>query len=780
MTYTIQTYGPAGGMADARLFGGNVLAPRGAMTGDGSYAEAIDQLGVTDLRYPGGSLTEFYFDISDPDATRATHGVTGEVIDFIPLSEFMAFAGANGHAVNIVIPTRDQLSDRRDADGHRVPQIDESELRAFVRDVAGGAYGDARVASFEIGNEYWGSGMMSAAEYGRLAAEMATVIDEELARVPGGEAIEIAVQMGTNFNHSNLSAEFHGMAAPDILAALNAAYDLDLGAEVVRGNGEVNWGLVANRIVMQPFDTAEEISAVDAIVAHVYSKEPAVDGQRDLDLTTIRETWGADARFEGTGIHVTEWSQSGSSGHFDDRADYGLHQAHEMLNIVEAFMAQGVTAAQVWPLIQNTPNALSSGFEFTALNAPGVFFRMMADALPGKTMVDLDPADRGETEAQLGPVHVHAFSDANETVVYIASDSARTETTRIDLSDLLSGPALVHAILLGVADGAEAGHNRSEVQLEELAAASVYEDGIVTATLAEGEILQLRIFARAPSEAVDTPTPHAADPREPAMPERSVTGNGDDRVIGGTGNDTIGGKDGNDDIDGAAGNDLLGGGLGTDTLTGNAGADTIGGGFGDDLIYGNDGADRLAGGAGGDFLVAGTGNDTVGGSYHHDRIIGDDGDDSLGGGTGRDVLHGEAGNDSLGGGEGDDTVIGGDGDDFLAGGGRDDRVWGGAGADTINGGDGDDVLVGGTGADVFVFNDLIAGERDQISDFALGADLIRLSGVENAPGSGLAGRFEALSLHDTPTGAVVEYAGHRIELSGVRAADLGVDDFLFV
>jgi len=142
----------------------------------------------------------------------------------------------------------------------------------------------------------------------------------------------------------------------------------------------VNWGLVANRIVMQPFDTAEEISAVDAIVAHVYSKEPAVEGQRDLDLTTIHETWGADARFEGTGIHVTEWSQSGSSGHFDDRADYGLHQAHEMLNIVEAFIAQGVTAAQVWPLIQNTPNALSSGFEFTALNAPGVFFRMMADA----------------------------------------------------------------------------------------------------------------------------------------------------------------------------------------------------------------------------------------------------------------------------------------------------------------------------------------------------------------------------------------------------------------
>ena len=69
-----------GAAAHPGLFGGNILAPRAHMTGPQSYAEAIEALGVTTLRYPGGSLTEDLFDLRNPDATFATDPDTGQVV----------------------------------------------------------------------------------------------------------------------------------------------------------------------------------------------------------------------------------------------------------------------------------------------------------------------------------------------------------------------------------------------------------------------------------------------------------------------------------------------------------------------------------------------------------------------------------------------------------------------------------------------------------------------------------------------------------------------------
>mgnify|MGYP006133620691 CR=1 FL=1 len=53
-------------MATEGMFGGNVLANRGDIVGPGSYDDAINGLNVTGLRYPGGALTEKYFDITNP------------------------------------------------------------------------------------------------------------------------------------------------------------------------------------------------------------------------------------------------------------------------------------------------------------------------------------------------------------------------------------------------------------------------------------------------------------------------------------------------------------------------------------------------------------------------------------------------------------------------------------------------------------------------------------------------------------------------------------------
>jgi Ca2+-binding RTX toxin-like protein len=104
-------------------------------------------------------------------------------------------------------------------------------------------------------------------------------------------------------------------------------------------------------------------------------------------------------------------------------------------------------------------------------------------------------------------------------------------------------------------------------------------------------------------------------------------------------------------------------------------------------------------------------------------IIGSDFDDRLRGNNDDDAIEGFAG---------DDWIVGRGGDDRLLGGAGNDRLEGGWGDDRLSDGSGSDVLEGGWGEDVFVF--ARDGDRDEITDFNEGTDLIDISawGVQSA------------------------------------------------
>ena len=151
------------------------------------------------------------------------------------------------------------------------------------------------------------------------------------------------------------------------------------------------------------------------------------------------------------------------------------------------------------------------------------------------------------------------------------------------------------------------------------------------------------------------------------------------------------------------------------------------------------------------------------------------------GGSGRDTLAGGSGSDSLSGAAGDDALSGGGGNDTLAGGDDNDALSGGAGNDTLSGGAGFDVLTGGAGStrasggaqsDLFV---LTAGETLTITDFDTAdpferIDLRAFAGLDMGD----------LGVADTPAGARVTLPdGSSVTLSGVSAAALGAEQFLF-
>lgn len=493
-----------GAPAGAALFGGNILAPRTAMTGEGSYAEALAALNVTGLRYPGGSLTEYYFDLATPDAATASHAETGEETRFIPLSDFMTYAGEAGHAVTVVLPTRDQLSEALDASGYRLPQIDEEALRDFVHDLVSGVYGDAEIAALEIGNEYWGSGEMTAVEYGRLAARMAEIIADELALVAevmdlDTSEIRVLAQMGQNYGVSKISDGYAGWEAEDIIADLAQTYPgAGLGAANIRGNGEVNWSEVTNALVRMGFETEAQQAALDGVIAHVYAR--GTEDSRSYDLDTIHDTWLAHEGFGHLEIHVTEWNLK-SSENLDARSDYGLLQAQEMLEIVEEFVEAGVEQAHVWPLMQNTANALSTGVTYTASTVPGEMFAMMAGAIPGKALLDFAPRDASGTETGDAALAVHGFAGEGDLVLYVISQAGEASVTDLDLSGLLTGFGGMEITLLGVAEGARPGDAAAAPQLEALDPEVLYGDGLLEVALAPHEILQVVIRDVVPTEA---------------------------------------------------------------------------------------------------------------------------------------------------------------------------------------------------------------------------------------------------------------------------------------
>lgn len=161
-------------------------------------------------------------------------------------------------------------------------------------------------------------------------------------------------------------------------------------------------------------------------------------------------------------------------------------------------------------------------------------------------------------------------------------------------------------------------------------------------------------------------------------------------------------------------------------------------------IYGSDFGDLIAAGlnddtveagAGDDFVWGGSGRDTLNGRSGNDTIWGGTGADEIYGNQGDDVLNGERSNDKLYGGVGKDTVKGNLGNDELYGGNGADTLDGGKGNDILAGGMGKDKLTGGNGADIFYFESISESQtgssnRDKITDFIAGTDMIALEGID--------------------------------------------------
>ncbi|WP_390912037.1 hypothetical protein [Pseudosulfitobacter sp. SM2401] len=546
MTMRLSVESVLGQTVQPTTFGGNFLFNRDELgDGSGDFNALAAELGVESLRYPGGAITEFMFDLENPDSTVG-YNIKGEEQELVGLSDFLDFAQAEGKSVTIVLPTRNFLSDATDLNGNRFARFDDEIIQNFVTDVVRGEYGDVQIDAFEIGNEYWGSGGMTSVEYGRLSSRMAAVIDETLDTLKGEtvwlEDTDVVVQAGTNYNFSKLDDRYVDIEdGQDTITQLEKDYGLELSDNALRGNGTVNWTAVNNELLLDKFDRPEEIEAVDAVVNHLYTRDHDAREDPEFALNTIEQYW--EPHFDGIKSYITEYNQKANTANFGED-DYGLKNAHELLNIVEELTDHGVDQAHVWPLSQLTENALSRGFAFENLSPTGEMFKMMNEELPGLRAIQFDGAQGRETEASSanGSLNVHAFAEPDKMVLYFASNADENISYDVDLSGLIMGAEDIDVTVLGVEDGDVPGNKNAAATVQERDSDKVVDDGVVQADLKPHEIMQIVIdkpvwtpemeqALAAPVDDDSMPLPMVDPDNTPLEPEEASEGEEDDTDV---------------------------------------------------------------------------------------------------------------------------------------------------------------------------------------------------------------------------------------------------------
>lgn len=650
----------------AGMFGTNYLTRYYSPAPDGNFAAAMELVGVTNLRYPGGSMTEESFLVTDPDRVVDELGRR-----LTPLNSFLDLAKTSGSEVTIVIPTRDLLGATLDQHGNRyVNAVKIAEIEDFVETTLSKLKdGSVAVAdiihAFEIGNEYWGSGEMSATEYGRVVDAVAPAIARAIESVLGTSAlgeIGILAQMGSplgeQFGPSGLYGSLTVASDPALLT------ELGLGLTDFDSNGSLKW---LSKVQLSNFDIIEQISDsaknnITGLVEHFYLTAKVDDLRHSSDMIRYIDKdvkhWVA-AGYGDKDFVMTEWNIQA-----DNQEQFGLKGAGALLFQFECMVRMGFSEAYSWPILSGNTTELAGGIKGDPYLTPaGAALQHMAENIEGLNLLELQ---------ELGPnLEVSGYGQSDKVVLYISSRDTNTISLSADLSDVTNGLRLTSAQSISVdksdSDGVHRLKNGVQVdvpyysendlnaQVGDLDSGLIFNNQILTTELDPYEVLMLVFERKAIISAVSYTL---------SVDDFELTLAGS-MAIDGTGNQF-------DNI-----------------LTGNSAANRLDGGAGDDILSGLGGADTLSGQAGDDVYIIDSldvvfensngGNDTIKADFSYwlqanfENLTllggnpisgkGNQLDNVLVGNNAANAISGEGGNDTLSGGAGADTLAGGAGDD---------------------------------------------------------------------------------------------------------------------
>ncbi|PCJ07300.1 MAG: hypothetical protein COB16_11475 [Rhodobacteraceae bacterium] len=586
-------------------------------------AQLAADMGITTLRFPGGAATEHFFDMTTPDATVSIFDARETLL---PMNRFLAQAGAQGMAASIVIPTKRGFGDSAaeallDGSYGQRDMVDAaylSEVLGFVTHTVEAATANGvELTAFELGNEFWGSGEMTAQEYGRLMAVLAPAIQQHLAEL-GLSRVEIVVQSVSSASRlfsprDDVTAYVDPSGAPNGGGAVYTEADI-----ATYFDGVVPAGWVQVTVPGQGPAYAQLHSLADAINA-IPGAADAIGGIADHHyLSGGFEAADSGYRFgfsqfqrfanllerspglDDPTFHITEWNAN-SRNALNNR---GLQHASMIIENFYEMTTHGIETAQIWPLsFDNSQSITLVTLNQQHLTIAGEMFSLMRDSL-----IDLEPVFDW---SQPQNIDVHGFGNDTRLVLFASERSGEDrQDIELDLSAFLGAQRyFVTATQLGDDDGNGQDHRATPVLS--------YSNGTTLQGSTAGFDLEAWAMMRL---------------------EFTRVGAGNDQVQGRGGKDQIHGFGGNDILHGGGGRDRIYGGAGNDHLFGNSGRDHLNGSGGQDIIHGGGGRDRIQGGNGNDVLDGGRGRDRIHGGNGDDVLLSGGGNDVMSGGRGRDTF----------------------------------------------------------------------------------------------------------------------------------------------
>ena len=417
---------PLGSVIGAEHFGTNYLFHHDRVGADSTFPEIMDRVGIDLIRYPGGTVTEEFFDLSNPTATLQPSILGRNDRDVTPIQEFLNYAAQSGSKAVIVLPTYRYFNQ----DTREIDPAAEAIIKDFVRAVLAGDYGDAQISGFEIGNEWYQDKFnWSAAEFGELQSKMALWIDEVIQE----------------------DAEWS-----------------DTGVYIQAGRGDDDGNGIEDDQELAAQFTQQELDAVDGLISHFYASTSSgnsmiLGGNVNRRLKDMADYWDTSDE-TGLDLVVTEWNIGGNGP--DDTSVTGLMRNVALLNVFSNMMEQGVDMSAIWTAQAPGPASLSNKEGDDHLTSTGFLYRMMRRELVDTQAVETVQGDEilAGNGQEIGRTYV--FQGDDKTVLYLASGVGETINLNVDFGQYMTAGSHIHATVLGAAEGASATDYRVEADDE--------------------------------------------------------------------------------------------------------------------------------------------------------------------------------------------------------------------------------------------------------------------------------------------------------------------------
>jgi Ca2+-binding RTX toxin-like protein len=725
-----------GNSVSESMFGGNHLLTTN--TNLNHFASALNGLGVSGLRYPGGSVTEKHFDVTNPNQpiqdNRDPNSALLATGSFVSLIDFLNFSISRSESVTLVLPTRNLLIGTLSAqDAPR--EIDTSkveDIKKFVKSLlqTNGSLPDAEIAAFELGNEYWYEGEMTAREYGRVVNQLAVAVQEaiEESGLPQNKHPKILIQMGEPFDQQYKPGGIYG--------------SLPWLQKVAQANNQI----------ISEITNIKAKNSIDGLIEHFYSTQENDELSYSNDSTRFIGTDFAHwkrAGYENVDLVITEWNIERNNS-----AQLGLKGASVLIEQFESMIKLGVDSAFAWPIQQDGPNDLAGGSNSAYRLSPlGAAFKLLAESLPGAVLI--------ETNQISSAVHISAYGTQEKYVFFVMSRDDEVQTAQLDLSGIVPHSYTMSAVKLGLDSTSVDGKHWDRATSQYVSVTQPWNEhdtkallmSLAPEQLGETNSLQIPLGAfevvRLEFTAPDYQSISSGDSGGAVI----WGGSADDHFRPALGVVTIDGGPGRDTVDYSN----IVGRVQIDLQTGEAFGSASGhsyknievirgSNFGDKILV-TQAVNELYGGAGNDELTVLSDRTLAFGDAGNDKLLGSSGHDQLYGGSGNDLLAGGIGNDTLNGGDdvdmatyestgsvgtvaslsspsvnrgeafGDvyisieglhgtsqtDVLIGDIQANILIGSNGDDKLLGREGNDSLFGGSGSDMIDGGNGFDAVFF-----------------------------------------------------------------------------